>query len=130
MQFLASCASLFWTPAKDATVPNLVPPDQLEQANQLSLLTTYGTAPIAGLVFGLLALISRALGSISHYFTTNQVNLALYFNAATFVVSALTIFALREIPAAASARSPRRRWPRPSWRAGGSSARPGWSAGS
>jgi dTMP kinase len=103
VQFLASCASLFWTPAKDATVPNLVPPDRLEQANQLSLLTTYGTAPIAGLVFGLLELISRALGSIpaaSHYFTTelNQVNLALYFNAATFVVSALTIFALREIP--------------------------------
>jgi dTMP kinase len=98
VQFLASCASLFWTPAKDATVPNLVPPDKLEQANQFSLFTTYGTAPVAGLVFGLLELISRALGSISHYFRTDQVNLALYFNAATFVVSALTIFALREIP--------------------------------
>jgi len=100
VQFLASCASLFWTPAKDATVPNLVPPEKLEQANQLSLLTTYGTAPIAGLVFGLLELISRALGSLSSYFTTdfNQVNLALYFNVATFVVSALTIMALKEIP--------------------------------
>jgi dTMP kinase len=98
VQFLASCASLFWTPAKDATVPNLVPPDRLEQANQLSLLTTYGTAPIAGLVFGLLALISRGFGSITSYFATNQVDLALYFNAATFVVSALTIFSLREIP--------------------------------
>ena len=100
VQFLASCASLFWTPAKDATIPNLVPPEKLEQANQLSLLTTYGTAPIAGLVFGLLELISRALGSISGYFTTdfNQVNLALYFNVATFVVSALTIMALKEIP--------------------------------
>jgi dTMP kinase len=98
VQFLASCASLFWTPAKDATVPNLVPADRLEQANQLSLFTTFGTAPIAGLVFALLALISRALGSITHYFTTNQVNLALYFNAATFVVSAMTIYALREIP--------------------------------
>jgi dTMP kinase len=98
VQFLASCASLFWTPAKDATVPNLVPPAQLEQANQLSLLTTYGTAPIAGLVFGLLALISRELGRLSHQLSTNQVNLALYFNVATFVVSALTIFALREIP--------------------------------
>ena len=98
VQFLASCASLFWTPAKDATVPNLVPADRLEQANQLSLFTTFGTAPIAGLVFALLALISRGLGSITHYFTTNQVNLALYFNAATFVVSAMTIYALREIP--------------------------------
>jgi dTMP kinase len=98
VQFLASCASLFWTPAKDATIPNLVPADKLEQANQLSLFTTFGTAPIAGLVFGLLAVISRGLGSISHYFSTNQVDLALFFNAATFVVSALTIFMLREIP--------------------------------
>ncbi len=94
VQFLASCASLFWTPAKDASVPNLVPPDKLEQANQLSLFTTYGTAPIAGLLFALLAIVSN---HISHYFSTNQVNLALYFNAITFVVSALTIVTLREL---------------------------------
>lgn len=98
VQFVASCVSLFWTPAKDASIPNLVPPDRLEQANQYSLFTTYGTAPIAGLVFTLLSLVSRALGNISHYFTTNPVNLALYFNAVTFVVSAVTIYALREIP--------------------------------
>jgi dTMP kinase len=98
VQFLASCASLFWTPAKDASVPNLVPPDKLEQANQYSLLGTFGPAPVAGIFFGLLALISKVLGSISPYFATNQVNLALYFNAATFVVSAVTIYLLREIP--------------------------------
>jgi dTMP kinase len=100
VQFLASCASLFWTPAKDASVPNLVPPDKLEQANQYSLLGTFGPAPIAGLFFGLLALVSRSLGSVSPYFSTNQgqTKLALYFNAATFVVSAITIYILREIP--------------------------------
>jgi len=98
VQFLASCASLFWAPAKDATVPNLVPADRLEEANQYSLFTTFGTAPIAGLVFGLLALISRGLGSVSTYFKTDQVDLALFFNAATFVVSALTVFTLRQIP--------------------------------
>ena len=98
VQFLASCASLFWTPAKDASVPNLVPPGRLEEANQYSLFTTYGTAPIAGIIFSLLSLVSRALEGLSHYFTTNPVNLALYFNTATFVVSALTIYALREIP--------------------------------
>ena len=98
VQFLASCASLFWTPAKDASVPNLVPPDRLEEANQYSLFTTFGTAPIAGIIFSLLSLVSRALEGLSHYFTTNPVNLALYFNTATFVVSALTIYALREIP--------------------------------
>jgi len=96
VQFLASCASLFWTPAKDASVPNLVQPDKLEQANQLSLFTTYGTAPVAGLLFTVLALISRAL-------STNQYDLALYFNAATFIVSALTIFMLRELRSSRSA---------------------------
>jgi dTMP kinase len=98
VQFLASCASLFWTPAKDASVPNLVPPDKLEQANQYSLLGTFGPAPVAGIFFGAFAVISRVLGSISPYFATNQVNLALYFNAATFIVSATTIYLLREIP--------------------------------
>jgi dTMP kinase len=99
-QFLASCASLFWTPAKDASVPNLVDPDQLEEANQLSLLTTYGTAPVAAALFIVLAWVSKALGAAAQYFTNaanGQVNLALYFNAATFAVSALTIYSLREI---------------------------------
>src|SRR5207344_1492303 len=87
VQFLASCASLFWTPAKDASVPNLVAPDQLEEANQLGLLTTFGTAPVAAALFIVLAWVSRALGTAAHYFTNaanGQVNLALYFNAATF----------------------------------------------
>ncbi|MGH3397543.1 MAG: dTMP kinase [Streptosporangiaceae bacterium] len=94
-QFLASTASLFWTPAKDASVPNLVPSDKLEQANQLSLFTTYGTAPVAGLLFSLISLISRFLGSLSHYFTAQPVDLALYFNVLTFVVSALTVMTLQ-----------------------------------
>ncbi len=98
VQFLASCASLFWTPAKDASVPNLVPADKLEQANQYSLFATFGTAPVAGVIFGLLSLVSRAMVSMSHYFATDRVNLALYFNSATFIVSALTVYALREIP--------------------------------
>jgi dTMP kinase len=34
VQFLASCASLFWTPAKDASIPNLVPPDSRTSWNR------------------------------------------------------------------------------------------------
>src|SRR5215470_7824381 len=67
-QFLASCASLFWTPAKDASIPNLVPPNKLEEANQYSLLTTYGTAAVASLVFAMLAAISRGLAHVSGVF--------------------------------------------------------------
>ncbi len=97
VQFLASCASLFWGPAKDASVPNMVPPEKLEQANQYNLLGTFGPAPVAALLFTTLALVSRALSSVFPAITTNQVDVALLFNVATFAISALTIFSLREI---------------------------------
>jgi dTMP kinase len=101
-QFLASCASLFWTPAKDASIPNLVPPDKLDQANQYSLLTTYGTAPLASLIFVAFASISRGLSQGSNSYFGNpaqgQVSLALYFNVITFVISAITVYSLRNLP--------------------------------
>src|SRR5215469_15071822 len=97
-QFLACCASLFWTPAKDASIPNLVAPDKLEEANQYSLLTTYGTAPVASLLFVVLAAISHGLGSVSSYFANpakGQVSLSLFFNVVTFAISALTVYSLQ-----------------------------------
>ena len=101
-QFLACCASLFWTPAKDASIPNLVPADKLEQANQYSLLTTYGTAPVASLLFVVLAKISEGLakGPVSYFGNParGQISLALYFNVLTFVISALTVYSLRDLP--------------------------------
>jgi dTMP kinase len=97
VKFLAGCASLFWNPATSATIPNLVPKDKLEQANQLSLLTTYGTAPVAAGLFSVLALISLPLSHVIPALNPNKVNLALWFNAASYGVSALTIFFLREI---------------------------------
>jgi len=96
--FLIECVSLFWNPAKDASVPNLVRKDQIEAANQLSLITTYGLTPVAAAaLFSALALLSNALASRFAFFHTNQVSLALYFNAATFLVSAVTVFFIRQI---------------------------------
>ncbi len=101
-QFLACCASLFWAPAKDASIPNIVPGDKLEQANQYSLLTTYGTVPVASLLFVVLAWISRGLsaGPLSYFGNParGQIALALYFNVATFVFSAVVCYLLRELP--------------------------------
>ena len=37
-QFLACCASLFWTPVKDASIPNLVPPDKLRKPTSTACL--------------------------------------------------------------------------------------------
>lgn len=93
--FLIESVSLFWIPAKEASVPNLVPREQLEGANQLTLIATYGSAPVAAAVFALLSLVSRALGSGFEYFRTGPVDLALYVNAATFLFAALTVYRLK-----------------------------------
>lgn len=92
--FLIEILAMFWLPAKEATMPNLVPPNRLEAANQLSLVTTYGMAPIAAAIFTLLALLSGALAHGLPFFRTNQVDLALYINAATFFLSATMIAGL------------------------------------
>ena len=92
--FLIETASLFWIPAKEASVPNIVGPERLEGANQLTLIATYGSAPVAAAVFGLLSLVSRALGNGFEYFRTGPVDLALYVNAATFLFAALTVYRL------------------------------------
>jgi dTMP kinase len=97
-KFLAGVVSVFWNPATAASIPNLVPPDKLERANQYSLLGTYGTAPLAFGLFSVLALVSEALGRVLPFFQTNPVSLALYINAASYAVSALTVYFLREIP--------------------------------
>ena len=103
--FLIECASLFWIPAKEASIPNLVPRNQLESANQLSLLTTYGFGAVAAALFAALSFVNRVLAHDLSFFRTNPVNLALYIDAATFMVSALTIVNLHEIDSVAPARN-------------------------
>jgi len=97
-KFLAGVTTQFWSPATSASIPNLVPKDKLERANQLSLLTTYGTAPLAAGVFSVLALVSEGLSRVTPLFHTSNVDLALYFNAASYGISALTVYFIREIP--------------------------------
>ncbi len=98
--FLIECNSLFWIPAKEASIPNLVPKERLETANQLSLVTTYGFGAVAAVLFAALSFVNRVLAHNFSWFRTNPVNLALYIDALTFLVSALTIINLREISSA------------------------------
>jgi len=95
---LVEIAALFWMPAKDASVPNLVPPNRLEAANQLGLVATYGTAPLAALVYAGLAVVTAAIGSVAPV-QPDPVTVALYLNALTFLVSGLTIWRLQIPPA-------------------------------
>ena len=97
-KFLAGVTTQFWAPATNASIPNLVPKDKLERANQLSMLTTYGTAPLAAGLFSVLALVSEGLSRVTPLFHTSNVKLALFINAASYGFSALTVYFLREIP--------------------------------
>lgn len=95
---LVEAVSLVWGPAKDATVPNLVPPHRLEAANQVSLATTYGSALPAAAIFAGLTLLDKLYRQVFDGLGGGPVDLALYFNALSFVVSGIVITRLRTIP--------------------------------
>ena len=101
---LVECVTLFWSPAKEASVPNLVPREKLESANQVSLLAAYGTAPIAALIFTFLSLFTSAFVALIPGFSATAVDVALYVNAASFAFAAFTVFNLHEIPKGAAAK--------------------------
>ena len=97
---LVEIVTLFWSPAKEASVPNLVPKTKLESANQVSLLASYGTAPIAALTFSILALFSGAVNSILGNTTpASAADIALYINAISFAFCGYTVWRLKEMPA-------------------------------
>ena len=100
---LVECITLFWSPAKEASVPNLVPKEKLEAANQVSLLAAYGTAPIAAGLFSILALISGALTAVFPFLNGNTTDVALYINALSFFYTAWIVFGMEEIPKGAAA---------------------------
>ena len=95
---LVEAVSLVWGPAKDATVPNLVPRHHLQAANQISLATTYGSAVPAAALFSLLTLVDRLAPGLMSPFALGAVAVALYLNGLSFVVSGLVIASLHEIP--------------------------------
>ncbi|HEX2089600.1 MAG TPA: MFS transporter, partial [Actinomycetota bacterium] len=94
LSFLIECLSLLWTPAKDASVPNLVPRRQLSNANSVGLMTTYGTLPLGGAIFTALTGVSASIGTQIPYFDLHPEFLALWLNALTFLFSARMVWGL------------------------------------
>jgi dTMP kinase len=94
---LVEVLSLVWIPAKESSVPHLAK-EQLESANQISLFATYGTAPVAAVVFGVLGLLSVRTGE-------SAAHIALYVNAGTFLFAAVQVFRIRDIPSRVEAES-------------------------
>jgi dTMP kinase len=103
--------TLLWGPAQAATVPNLVREEQLSAANSLSLAASYGTFPIASIIFSLLAGFATVLGDLDVIaaFKVDQEFLALVFDAMTFLVSAAIVWRL-PIPRSERAHGARIDW--------------------
>jgi dTMP kinase len=93
---LMEVLTLLWTPAKEASVPNLVRTEQLTTANSLSLVAAYGTFPIGSAVFALLAKVAEWLGGYDALsaLRLNQESLAIYVDVCTFFLSAALISSL------------------------------------
>ena len=99
LSFFIESLALLWAPAKDSSIPNLVPRRQLVNANTVGMATTYGTLPLGGIIFTLLAGLATAIGKQVPYFADNKEFLALWLDGASFVFSAYMVSRLPEMPA-------------------------------
>jgi dTMP kinase len=93
---LLEVMTLLWSPAKEASVPNLVKKDFLASANSLSLVAAYGTFPVGAALFAALAKVAEHLSRYDtlHALRVSQESVALYFDTFTFFVSAVMISTL------------------------------------
>ena len=98
--FMLELLTMMWQPAKEATVPNLVPHDKLTAANSLNVTAAYGMFPVAAGAAALLAKAAEAMpdeGWVTNL-RLNEEGLAFYVDALTFLVTALIIWRIA-IPA-------------------------------
>jgi dTMP kinase len=91
LSFTIECLSLVWGPARDASLPNLVPRRQLANANSLSLVSTYATLPIGGAVFTALVSIGVLLGQGITVLNARPEAVPLLLDAGTFIFSAVMV---------------------------------------
>ncbi|HEX7167173.1 MAG TPA: MFS transporter [Acidimicrobiales bacterium] len=125
VSLLLEVFTLLWSPAKEASVPRLVPERYLPTANSLSLVAAYGTFPIGSALFAALAGVAKFLARYDALegLEVDQEFVAIYFDVGTFLLSALIISTLAlprgrpsrsagpagSAAAAVAARSPARR---------------------
>ncbi|MGE5226311.1 MAG: dTMP kinase [Planctomycetaceae bacterium] len=91
LSFVIESFSLLWGPARDASLPNLVPRRQLQNANSLALASAYGTLPLGAAVFTVLTAFSGWMGGRVPALGGHPESLALIVDAGTFAFSALMV---------------------------------------
>jgi dTMP kinase len=95
--FVHESISLFFLPARDASVPLLVPEGTLEEANGLVLASSFGAIPVAAALFAGLSLAAQHIPSAIPFgglFRNHPTSFAFFFDSATFVFSASMIAGL------------------------------------
>jgi dTMP kinase len=94
--FFLEGVSLIFLPARDATVPNIVPQDKLAGANGLIMILQWGTIPLAGALLFAADAGARALVNtpVIGHLAENRFALPFFFDAASFLVSAWAITSL------------------------------------
>jgi len=91
LSFVIESFSLVWGPARDASLPNLVPRRQLANANSIALASTYGTLPLGGIVFTVLVGLNTLLSHAIPILEGRDQAVPLFLDAATFLFSAAMI---------------------------------------
>ncbi len=95
--FVHESISLFFLPARDASVPLLVPRGSLEEANGLILASSYGAIPVSAALFGGLRLAASHIPSFIPFagvLRQHPTSFAFFFDSATFLFSASMIAGL------------------------------------
>ncbi|GAA4077874.1 dTMP kinase [Actinomadura miaoliensis] len=86
--FLVAVLALPWTAVPDAAVPALVDDERQGQARRAVLRAAYGSAPVAAVLYAVLALIARA---------ADLADLPLYATAVVFLGAAASVALLRDL---------------------------------
>ncbi|MBW3577714.1 MAG: dTMP kinase [Actinobacteria bacterium] len=102
--FVIELFSMVFSPAKEATLPNIVARERLVQANQLTLIVTYGTLPLGGVLFAAFVQL-RGLLPAWEIVAQRPESVAIWANALTFWLSAWLFFGMRFPPQEAPAQA-------------------------
>ncbi len=86
--------STMFAPAKDAVLPSLVRGRELVAANQVNLLSTYGTLPLAAVLYSLLLVAAEAFAPEGSFIAERTLAVPIWFNAVTFWFAAPLIATL------------------------------------
>jgi dTMP kinase len=97
ISLLLEVMTLLWSPAKEASVPNMVPTSFLSNANSLSLVAAYGTFPVSSAAFFVLTKVAETLShysALQAFQASRPDTVAIWFDVGTFFLSALMISTL------------------------------------